>query len=165
MAYSDQQQRDERGRFASNGGPSTARAERVALNKALDQRNRTNTRVWDQPQHNVSTMQNITHGLLNKYGGNAPGESRVREVMAAAAETGAHIRSRMMATVPPRERPGLFITRNCKELLRTLQSLPRDPKKADDCPSKAEDHLPDTLRYILGKSFEPHISTSRRQVF
>ena len=76
----------------------------------------------------------------------------------------ATIRSRMLATVPPRERPGLFITRNCKELLRTLQSLPRDPHKQDDCPKKAEDHLPDVVRYILGKSFEPHISTSRRQV-
>lgn len=99
MAYSDQQQRDERGRFASNGGPSTARAERIALDKALDQRNRTNTRVWDQPQHNVSTMQQITHGLLNKYGRNAPGESRVREVMAAAAETGAHTTGIHAATV------------------------------------------------------------------
>jgi hypothetical protein len=99
MAYSDQQQRDERGRFASNGGPSTARAEKIALGRALDQRNRTNTRVWDQPQHNVSTMQQITHGLLNKYGGNAPGESRVREVMAAAAETGAHTTGIHAATV------------------------------------------------------------------
>ena len=77
----------------------------------------------------------------------------------------ATIRSRMMATVPPRERPGLFITRNCKELLRTLQGLPRDPKKPDDCPSRAEDHLPDVVRYILGKSFQPHISTSRRQLY
>lgn len=77
----------------------------------------------------------------------------------------AMIRSRLMATTPPRERPGLFITRNCPELLRTLQSLPRDPKKPEDCPTRSEDHLPDVARYILGKSFEPHISTSRRQFF
>lgn len=89
MAYSPDQQRDERGRFASNGGPSTARAERIALNKALDQRNRTNTRPWDQPQHNVSTMQTIMHGLTNRYGGSAPSEARVKDIMAAAAETGA----------------------------------------------------------------------------
>ena len=90
MAYSPDQQRDDHGRFASNGGPSTARAEKIALGKALDQRNRSNTRPWDQPQHNVSTMQNITHGLLNQFGGKAPSESRVRQVMAAAAESGAH---------------------------------------------------------------------------
>jgi hypothetical protein len=75
------------------------------------------------------------------------------------------IRSRMMATIPPRERPGLFITRDCKELLRTLQALPRDLKNPDDCPARAEDHLPDVVRYILGKSWEPHISTARRQTW
>ena len=90
MSYSEGQARDKNGKWTSGGGPSTARAERIALGKALDQRNRTNTRVWDQPQHNVSAVQNITHGLLNQFGANAPSESRVREVMAAAAETGAH---------------------------------------------------------------------------
>lgn len=71
----------------------------------------------------------------------------------------ATIRSRMIATVPPRERPGLFITRNCKELLRTLQSLPRDPRKPDDCPQRAEDHLPDVVRYLLGKRHGPAMKT------
>jgi hypothetical protein len=77
----------------------------------------------------------------------------------------ATIRSRMMATIPPRERPGIFITRNCTETLRTLQSLPRDAKKPDDCSAKAEDHLPDVIRYLLGKRHGPSISTSRRQIF
>jgi hypothetical protein len=71
----------------------------------------------------------------------------------------ATIRSRLLATVPTRERPGLFITRNCKELLRTLQGLPRDPKKPDDCPSRAEDHLPDVVRYLLGKRHGPAFSS------
>jgi hypothetical protein len=44
MAYSQEQARDERGRFASGGqGPSQARAERVALNQKLDARNRSLT--------------------------------------------------------------------------------------------------------------------------
>jgi len=44
MAYSQEQARDERGRFASGGqGPSQSRAERVALNQRLDARNRSLT--------------------------------------------------------------------------------------------------------------------------
>ena len=44
MAYSQEQARDERGRFASGGqGQSQARAERVALNQRLDARNRSLT--------------------------------------------------------------------------------------------------------------------------
>jgi hypothetical protein len=73
----------------------------------------------------------------------------------------ATIRSRMMATIPPRERPGIFITRNCTDTLRTLQSLPRDAKKPDDCSAKAEDHLPDVIRYLLGKRHGPTFSSYR----
>ena len=97
----------------------------------------------------------LQRGFLFEEADKSPG-SRIRGW--------ATIRSRMLATVPPRERPGLFITRNCKELLRTLQSLPRDPQKMDDCPKKAEDHLPDVLRYLLGKRHEPAVSFKRRQV-
>jgi hypothetical protein len=44
MAYSQEQARDDHGRFASGGqGPSQARAERVALNQRLDARNRSLT--------------------------------------------------------------------------------------------------------------------------
>jgi hypothetical protein len=44
VAYSQEQARDERGRFASGGqGQSQARAERVALNQRLDARNRSLT--------------------------------------------------------------------------------------------------------------------------
>jgi hypothetical protein len=44
MAYSQEQARDERGRWTSGGqGPSQARAERVALNQKLDARNRSLT--------------------------------------------------------------------------------------------------------------------------
>lgn len=44
MAYSQEQARDERGRWTSGGvGPSQARAERVKLNQQLDARNRSRT--------------------------------------------------------------------------------------------------------------------------
>lgn len=59
------------------------------------------------------------------------------------------------------------VTRFCPQLLRTLQELLRDPnpKKPEHSPARVEDHLPDVTRHILGKSFEPRISTSRRQLF
>jgi hypothetical protein len=75
----------------------------------------------------------------------------------------AQIRGLLMATVPGesgyRKNPGLFITRDCVDLLRTLRELPRDPKKPEDSPRAAEDHLPDCCRYLLGRSREPRMST------
>jgi hypothetical protein len=64
------------------------------------------------------------------------------------------IRARMHATVPNkqsnvRERPGLFFTRDCEHLLRTLMALPRDENNTEDCPGRCEDHLPDCLRYAI----------------
>jgi hypothetical protein len=76
----------------------------------------------------------------------------------------AAIRDRLYATLPTRERPGLFIGKNCQHLLRTLKELPRDNKKMDDCPADAEDHLPDVLRYILTKKHTPAVSFKRRWV-
>jgi len=44
MTYSQEQARDDHGRFASGGqGPSQSRAERIALNQRLDARNRSLT--------------------------------------------------------------------------------------------------------------------------
>ncbi len=87
MAYSPDQQRDERGRFASNGGPSTARAEKIALGKQLDDRNRIGVRPWDRPSHAVGQMEKIMDGLRNKYGDRTPSEDQVRLAMATGAHT------------------------------------------------------------------------------
>ena len=38
---------------------------------------------------------------------------------------------------------------NCKHWLRTVPSLPADPKKIEDIDTKAEDHLFDATRYGL----------------
>lgn len=65
------------------------------------------------------------------------------------------IRGRLHATIPPCTAPGLYITKDCPELIRTLKHMPRDLKKPNDCPEKYPDHLPDALRYILGKRSEP----------
>ena len=48
--------------------------------------------------------------------------------------------------------------------MQTLQVLPRDPKKPEDSPDKAEGHLPDTLRYVLGRDHTSKIRWNRRQL-
>ena len=81
-------------------------------------------------------------GLVFEKGDNSDG-SRVKGWY--------NIRNRMLAAVPPRTRPAIYITADCPELIRTLKHLPRDAKKPDDCGRHAPDHLPDSLRYMLGR--------------
>jgi Terminase large subunit, T4likevirus-type, N-terminal len=45
--------------------------------------------------------------------------------------------------------PKMQIFRNCKNLIRTLPTLPSDPRKPEDVDTKAEDHAYDALRYGL----------------
>ena len=49
-----------------------------------------------------------------------------------------------------RENPGLFITNNCNEWIRTVVSLPRSENNPEDAASvNVEDHLYDCTRYYL----------------
>jgi hypothetical protein len=47
----------------------------------------------------------------------------------------------------PMERAGLLIFSGCRQSIRTLPTLPRDPSKSDDVDSDSEDHIADALRY------------------
>jgi hypothetical protein len=49
----------------------------------------------------------------------------------------------------PREKPGLFITKECDQFLRTVPVLPRDEKDMDDVNTEAEDHVADEVRYFI----------------
>ena len=49
----------------------------------------------------------------------------------------------------PMEEPGLFVFNTCRQFIRTVPVLPRDPKDADDVQTDAEDHCGDMLRYEL----------------
>lgn len=49
----------------------------------------------------------------------------------------------------PRERPGLFITTECEQFIRTVPVLPRDEKDMDDVNTEAEDHVADETRYLV----------------
>lgn len=51
------------------------------------------------------------------------------------------------SSLGPREAPGLFVTENCAQFLRTVPVLPRDEKDPDDINTEAEDHVADESRY------------------
>lgn len=67
-------------------------------------------------------------------GSRANGLERVRQYLKASN------------TFPP-EGPGLFFFDTCRHSLRTLPTIPRDPKKPDDVDTNAEDHAYDAIRY------------------
>ena len=46
-------------------------------------------------------------------------------------------------------RPRLLVVDTCTNLIRTLPSLPRDPRNPEDVDTRAEDHAYDSLRYGL----------------
>ncbi|MGD0418456.1 MAG: hypothetical protein ABSA68_02565 [Xanthobacteraceae bacterium] len=77
----------------------------------------------------------------------------------------AMLRIALMATIPAegfgRERPGLFVTSNCVQWLRTVPDLQRDLKHSwDDVDTSSEDHFGDSTRYFL--RFEPQTVWSGR---
>ncbi len=69
-------------------------------------------------------------------GSRVNGWEKVRQVLAAAK-------------VHPMEKPGLLVFSTCRQFLRTVPVLPRDPAKSDDVDSDSEDHVGDALRYRL----------------
>jgi len=66
------------------------------------------------------------------------------------------VRERLIASAKrPMEEPGLFVFENCIHFIRTVPTLPRDPKKIDDVDTTAEDHIWDETRYrVLKQSME-----------
>lgn len=62
-----------------------------------------------------------------------------------------HMRKMMKQAHPtpgqPRELPGLFVTEDCPQFLRTVPTLPRSEKDMDRVDENAEDHCCDETRY------------------
>ena len=48
-----------------------------------------------------------------------------------------------------REKPGLFIMKNCKKFIEIFPTLPRDEKDPDDLDTHTEDHCADEARYEI----------------
>jgi hypothetical protein len=60
------------------------------------------------------------------------------------------LRARLIASLKsPMEDPGIFIFDNCRDWIRCVPVLPRNPDDPDDVDSDAEDHNYDETRYRL----------------
>jgi len=57
-------------------------------------------------------------------------------------------------------KPGLVIFKNCKNLIRTLPTLPRDETNIEDVDTETEDHAYDALRYLL--QFKPNVISQKK---
>ena len=70
-------------------------------------------------------------------------------------KTGAEkLRARLTASQQfPMEEPGIFIFADCRQWIRCVPVLPRDPRDTDDVDSSAEDHNYDETRYRLLHKF------------
>ncbi len=84
-----------------------------------------------------STMEE--HGVRFVEADKSPGSrkngwDRLRQMLHAATE--AHP-----------EEPGLYVFNTCRQFIRTVPVLPRDPLKPEDIDTKAEDHIGDETRY------------------
>lgn len=71
---------------------------------------------------------------IKKPGSRENGWAKMRDLLRAALKQ-------------PMEEPGLFTLDSCVQFIRTIPTLPRDPKKIDDIDTKAEDHIADESRY------------------
>lgn len=59
-------------------------------------------------------------------------------------------------------KPGLVISEDCKSLIRTLPTLPADPRNPEDVDTAVEDHLFDCLRYgIMHREWKPVIEEEK----
>lgn len=72
------------------------------------------------------------------------------------------IRDRLIAAKQnPMEHPGLYVFKNCRNVIRTLPVLPRDKREPDDVDTEAEDHIGDMIRYrVSGK----HLTGAARDI-
>mgnify|MGYP003424191890 CR=1 FL=1 len=60
------------------------------------------------------------------------------------------MRNRLEAsTKRPMEKPGIFVFRNCFNVIRTIPNLENDAKNVEDIDTCGEDHLWDVIRYRL----------------
>lgn len=64
----------------------------------------------------------------------------------------------------PQEHPGLFVTEDCRDFIRTIPALPRDEKKPDDIDTAAEDHIADEARYRVLAAPPPSVTFVTRAV-
>ncbi len=62
------------------------------------------------------------------------------------------------ATKARPEAPGMWITENCRQFIRTIPTLPRSESDPDDIDTDAEDHVGDEARYAMGSYARPTVT-------
>ena len=83
-----------------------------------------------------------------KPGSRKAGYQIVRKLLRAV--NGASTKSLRYVTRNDRpEDPGLYAVNTCRDYIRTMPSLPRNPKDLDDVDTAAEDHIYDEVRYLV----------------
>ncbi len=97
--------------------------------------------IWDgDPKKSAATLMGsagIHWHAANKHPG-----SRLSGLRA--------MRTRLKASLStPMEAPGLFIFEGCKQWMRTVVHLPKDPADPDDAWTEGEDHAYDESRYAI----------------
>lgn len=97
--------------------------------------------IFDEENGQSYAKEHKKYGVIWKKADKKPGSRiagwrKIRELLLSSLE------SRM-------EEPGLFIFSNCVEWIRTVPTLPRDPKNIDDVDTNAEDHAGDETRYMV----------------
>ena len=66
---------------------------------------------------------------------------------------------------PDTKEPGLMILSNCRNLIRTLSTLPVDSNNPEDVDTKAEDHAYDSLRYgCMSRPLHPAYAKHFRRI-
>ena len=66
---------------------------------------------------------------------------------------------------PDTKEPGLMILSNCRNLIRTLSTLPVDSNNPEDVDTKAEDHAYDALRYgCMSRPLHPAYAKHFRRI-
>lgn len=59
------------------------------------------------------------------------------------------MRDRFDAVAKGEDKPGMYIFDTCRDFIRTVPTLARDPRDLDDCDTDAEDHIADDCRYMV----------------
>jgi hypothetical protein len=59
------------------------------------------------------------------------------------------IRDRLDSVAKGEDKPGMYVFNNCRDFVRTVPSISRDPRDPDDVNSDAEDHIGDETRYTV----------------
>lgn len=91
----------------------------------------------------AQTMTDDPYNLVCIRGMNKPGSRAMKWILI-----------RKLLTVDEDGYPGLMITENCPNLIRTLPAMPRSETKPDDIDTDAEDHAVDSLGYGLTPYFK-----------